>query len=187
MILVRVTITFSGSGARARVRIARIFRPRRALKRDSEKSTESGGRCKSGATPDSERDGDARASVAALETQLHIEQTKAKTAEQERSALIQTLVTTLSKGSRKGKGKRYKGQNHMSNVKCWNCGKSGHCWRDCREMWWSEEKATGRAQKGKSLKWLSSASVELTPWRQWIVRHASSFHRKTNCQKTEMQ
>ena len=24
-------------------------------------------------------------------------------------------------------------------------------------------------------------------WRQWIVKHASSFHRKTNCQKTEMQ
>ena len=77
------------------------------------------------------------ARIAALETQLQIEQTRALTAEQERSALIQTLVTTLSKGSRKGKGKRYKGQNHMSNVKCWNCGKSGRYWRDCREMWWS--------------------------------------------------
>ena len=65
-----------------------------------------------------------RARIAALEIQLQIEQTGALTAEQERSALFQTLVTTLSKGSRKGKGKRDEGQNHMSNVKCWNCGKS---------------------------------------------------------------
>ena len=83
----------------------------------------------------------------ALETQLQIGQTRATTSEQElENALIQTLVATLSKGSRKGKGKRYKDQNHMSNVKCWNCGKSGHYWRDCKEMWWSEEKATGKRQ-----------------------------------------
>ena len=136
------------------------------MKRDSEKSTESGGRplrveeaarverlwtVREMATreqvqealPQLQAQG---ARVAALETQLQIEQTKATTAEQERSALIQTLVTTLSKGSRKGKGKRYKGQNHMSNVKCWNCGKSEHFWRDCREMWWSEEKATGKGR-----------------------------------------
>ena len=80
------------------MRIARSFRPRRALKRDSEKSSESGRSCESGTTPDSERDGDGRA------------KTRATTAEQERSALMQTLMTTLSKGSRKGKGKRYKGQ-----------------------------------------------------------------------------
>ena len=36
------------------MRITRSFRPRRALKRDS---------CKSGATPDSERDGDAGANA----------------------------------------------------------------------------------------------------------------------------
>ena len=84
------------------------------------------------------------AHIAALETQLQIEQTRATTAEEERSALVQTLVTTLSKGSRKGKSKRYKGQNHMSNVKCWNCGRSRHFWRDCREMWWSGDTG-GRA------------------------------------------
>ena len=86
------------------------------------------------------------ARIAALETQLQIEQTRALTAAEERSALIQTLVTTLSKGSRKGKGKKRKGHNHTSNAKCWNCGKSGHYWRDCREMWWSEEKATGKGR-----------------------------------------
>ena len=26
-----------------------------------------------------------------------------------------------------------KGRNHMSNVKCWSCGRIGHCWRDCKE------------------------------------------------------
>ena len=45
------------------------------------------------------------ARVAALETQLQIGQTGAMTVEQERSALIQTLVTTLSKGSSKGKAR----------------------------------------------------------------------------------
>lgn len=68
---------------------------------------------------------------------------------------MQTLVTTPRKGSGKGKGKRDKDQNHMSNVKCWNCGKSGHYWRDCKEMWWSEEKATGkgRLNSAESSKW----------------------------------
>ena len=89
------------------------------------------------------------AHIAALERQLQIEQTRATTAEEERSALIQTLVTTQSKGSRKGKGKRYKGQNHMSNVKCWNCGRSRHYWRDCREMWWSGDTG-GRAGDARS-------------------------------------
>ena len=107
----------------------------------------SGGSCKNGGSPQRERTPAAMATqeqvqevlqrlqlqeqrIAALETQLQIEQTRATTAEQERSALIQTLVPTLSKGSRKGKGKRYKGQNHMNNVKCWNGGKSGHHGRD---------------------------------------------------------
>ena len=35
-------------------------------------------------------------------------------------------VDALSKGKPKGKGKKGKGQNHMSNVKCWNTGKTGH-------------------------------------------------------------
>ena len=97
------------------------------------------------------------------------EQTRATTAEQERSALIQTLVTTLSNGSRKGKGKRYKGQNHMSNVKCWNCGKSGHCWRDCREMWWSEEKATGKGR---------SNSAESSNWEEGRLGGRSQSYRE---------
>ena len=99
----------------------------------------------------------AGARIAAPETQLQIEQTRATTAEQERSALIQTLLTTLSKGSRKGKGKRYEGQNHMSNAKCWNCGKSGHYGRDCKEMWWSEEQPTGKGR---------SNSAESSNWKK---------------------
>ena len=38
-----------------------------------------------------------------------------------------TDVDALSKGKSKGKGKKEKGQNHVS--KCWNCGKTGHWWR----------------------------------------------------------
>ena len=44
-----------------------------------------------------------------------------------------------------------------------------------------------QAQKGKSLKWPSSTSVEPTKWRQWIVNDASSSQRKANNQKMEMQ
>ena len=39
-------------------------------------------------------------------------------------------VDALSQGKSKGKGKKGKGQNHMSNVVCWNCGKSGHKLKD---------------------------------------------------------
>ena len=42
--------------------------------------------------------------IAALEMQLQIESARTQTAEQERSALIQTLVTTLNKSSGKRKG-----------------------------------------------------------------------------------
>ena len=53
-------------------------------------------------------------------------------------------VGALSKGSgkgkSKGKGKKEKGQNHMSNVTCWNCGKKGHYARNCSEWWWSRGK-----------------------------------------------
>ena len=52
-------------------------------------------------------------------------------------------VDSLSEGKLKGKskkgnvgsGKGNKGQNQTSNVKCWNCGKSGHYASDCREKW----------------------------------------------------
>ena len=55
-----------------------------------------------------------------------------------------TDVDALSKGKSKGKGKKEKGQNHVS--KCWNCGKTGHWWRDCSEWWWSRGKGKGRVQ-----------------------------------------
>ena len=88
-----------------------------------------------------------------LEIQLQIESARAQTAEQERSALIQTLMTTLSKSSGKGKGrkgssgsgKRNRGQDHRNNVKCCSCGRTGHYGRDCRDNW-SEKKATGKGR-----------------------------------------
>ena len=33
-----------------------------------------------------------------------------------------------------GSGKGNKDQNHMNDVKFWNCGRSGHYGRDCREV-----------------------------------------------------
>ena len=36
----------------------------------------------------------------------------------------------------------------MSNVKCWNCGKSGHYASDCREKW-SGNKGSGKSKGGK--------------------------------------
>ena len=48
-------------------------------------------------------------------------------------------VDALSKGKSEGKGKKEKGQNHVS--KCWNCGKTGHWWRDCSYWWWSKARA----------------------------------------------
>ena len=57
-------------------------------------------------------------------------------------------VDALSKGSGKGKsiekGKKGRGQNHTSNVRCWNCGKTGHYGRDCSEMRWSKAKTKPR-------------------------------------------
>ena len=57
-------------------------------------------------------------------------------------------VDALSKGKSKGKGKKGKGQNHMSNVKCWNTGKTGHYWRYCSEMWWSRGKRQRKKVQG---------------------------------------
>ena len=44
-------------------------------------------------------------------------------------------------GPYKGRGK--KGQNHVT---CWNCGKTGHWWRNCSEWWRSRGKGKGRVQ-----------------------------------------
>ena len=62
-------------------------------------------------------------------------------------------VDALNKGKLKGKGKKgpagsgkgNKGQNQMSNVKCWNWGKSGHYASDCREKW-SGDKGSGKSK-----------------------------------------
>ena len=60
-------------------------------------------------------------------------------------------VDAFSKG--KGKGKKgssgsQKGQNNMSNVVCWDCGKSSHCEKDCRQKW-TQDKGCSR-DKGNS-------------------------------------
>ena len=66
-------------------------------------------------------------------------------------------VDACSKGKRKGKkglvglGKG-KGQNQVSNVKCWNCGKSGHYASDCRERERSGQEETKEAERTKEVK-----------------------------------
>ena len=57
----------------------------------------------------------------------------------------------------------------MSNVKCWNSGKSGHYWRDCREMWWLEEKATGKGRLN---------SAESSNWEEGRLRGRSQSYRE---------
>ena len=58
-------------------------------------------------------------------------------------------VDALSKGKSKGKGKKVKGQNHTSNVVCWNCGKSGHYAKDCRQKWTQDMWSSRGKGKGK--------------------------------------
>ena len=57
----------------------------------------------------------------------------------------------------------------MSNVKCWNCGKSGHYGRDCKEMWWSEEKATGKGRLN---------SAESSKWEEGLLGGRSQSYRE---------
>ena len=67
-------------------------------------------------------------------------------------------VDALSKGKGKDKkgssgyGKGSKVHNNTSNVVCWNCDKSGHYEKDCRQKWTQdrggrETKETARAKK----------------------------------------
>ena len=118
----------------------------------------------------------------AMEIQLQIESARAQTAEQERSALIQTLVTTLCKSSGKGKrrkgppasGKRNRSQDHRNNVKCWSCARTGHCSRDCRDNW-SRDQSKG---KGKGKPRRSSRSQRRFDLRSWSVIDGNQQHRK---------
>ena len=65
-------------------------------------------------------------------------------------------VDALTKGTSKGKvkkgfadsGKWNKGQDHMSNMKCWNCDRAGHYGRDCGENW-SKEKTISKGKESK--------------------------------------
>ena len=65
---------------------------------------------------------------------------------------VDALNIGKSKGNGKkglvGSGKGNKGQNQMSDVKRWNCGKSGHCASDWREKW-SGDKGSGKSKGGK--------------------------------------
>ena len=59
---------------------------------------------------------------------------------------VDALSKGSGKGKSKGKGKKERDQNHLCNVRCWNCGKTGHCGRDCSEMWWSRGEGKDKAQ-----------------------------------------
>ena len=61
-------------------------------------------------------------------------------------------VDALSKGTRKGKkgssgSGKGKGQSNTSNVVCWNCGKSGHYEKDCRQKWTQDKEWSGDKRK----------------------------------------
>ena len=65
-------------------------------------------------------------------------------------------VDALSKERTSGKGKKGPGgsgkgnkdQNLMNDVKCWNCDRTGHYGRDCREKW-SGDKGNAKSKESK--------------------------------------
>ena len=78
-------------------------------------------------------------------------------------------VDALSKGKRKGKkcssaSGKVKGQNSTWNVVCWNCGKSGHYQKDCRQKWTQNKEQSGK--KGKS-KGKSKGKGKLNSVENW--------------------
>ena len=88
---------------------------------------------------------------------------------------VDALSKGSGKGKSKGKGKKGKDQNHMSNVKCWNCGKSGHCGRDCREMWWSGDQGKGKSKsKGKG----KLNNAESSNWQEGWLEGEPQSHRE---------
>ena len=132
--------------------------------------------------------------AAPLKAQLQIERARAQTAEQERSALIQTLVTIRqdraggmvnSKGTGKigsaGSGKRNKGQDHRNNVNCFSCCTTFHHGRDYRDNWSKDqERAKARAKAtGKKDGWKENQShiarkmksMLMGGGRQQTIRH----------------
>ena len=66
-----------------------------------------------------------------------------------------------------------KGQSHMTNVRCRNCGKTGHHGRDCSEMWWSRGKSKG---KGKA-----QGDEHADGWT-WSGEHADAWWKTTDWQ-----
>ena len=112
-------------------------------------------------------------------------------------------VDALSKGKVKAKGKKghfvsgkgNKSLNHMSNVRCWICGRSGHCGRDCRERcsgdggWHSGrqsgDKGGGKSKGGKGGKGKDGKgkcklnSVESSNWQEgWLEAGTLRPHRE---------
>ena len=77
-------------------------------------------------------------------TKQSIQMSENKTTRKDDPMDVDALSKGSGKGKSKGKDKKGKGKNHMSNARCWNCGKTGHYARNCIEMWWSRGK--GRVQ-----------------------------------------
>ena len=101
--------------------------------------------------------------IAALKAKLQIESARAQTAVQERSALIQTLVTIRQDravGMVQVEGKRQEGllaqeretkaRTTGTKVKCWSCSKTGHYGRDSRDNW-SRDQGKGKSKKQRQV------------------------------------